>query len=1172
MGIRMCFHPSTEQPQLRLIWRSDSQIASQAFQLTRALESALQAVFLTPNIEVRNLSLFNIWDHQQILEWNSHYPEKTDCLIYELFKDQVDARPDAPAVSAWDGELTYRELGRLSTRLAGTLQNEFGVASEKIVVLCFEKSVWAIVAMLAVVKAGGAFLHVDPQHPAARQRAMVDTTAARLVLCSENTHSLVMESDLGCHLMVIDRKTFSAELDHAQQETAVSCQGISPENAAYVVCTSGSTGTPKAILVEHASLSTSVKAQADAMGIMPESRVLQYAAYTFDVSVGDIFTALTHGACVCIPSDWERSHDLSGAINRLKVNQACLTSTVASILTPSEVPSLKQLTLGGEPATQQCVNIWSEKVVLRNVYGPAECTIWCVIQPELSAHTPVSNIGHGIGSRTWIVHPENHDRLMPVGGVGELLIEGPLVARGYLNDLAKTDEVFLSKPPSWLASFGPTPCETRFYKTGDLARYGTEGTLLFEGRKDTQVKLRGQRIELSEIEYRLHQALSDQVAVAVELGSPRDSNASVLAAFITWDQGLDLQNVATLTPNARRQFKDLVSDIRIPIEKALPVYMMPSLFIPVQTLPLTISGKLDRKALRTFCTQYSHDFLINFDDVNPGLKSDEASDVDSALVDISSPAEEGLLRLWAQVLEKKIESIGRSDNFLSLGGDSLAAMRLVNIAARDLRLTLTVADVFKSPILSEQAALLRPLVQTKHVAPFELMMNDDVPIQELVQSAAKQCELASEKVEDIYPCAPYQEEMMRDSLDTERTQMGQEVIQLSDDLDIPRYMSACARIFQRFPILRTRIVEDSGRLLQVVVQEDLPWQRPASIAEYLEADTQERPALGRPLVRWAITSDETHLILTMHHSIFDGISLGQILGSIYAVYQSIPLPPVNLTFATLLGKIHQSQGGLSDDSNQFWQTYLSLAPGFNEPSPSEIKSGRLPYANSGIQRLVTFQAGAVPALQQHGLTEASLVRAAWACTLAKHHGSPESDVIFGTILTGRNIHLPGVDALVAPALAHTPIRVRMSSLQEENPAQFLAEIQDEATAMIPFEHDGMERIRAIDDEVRAACDKIETLLVIQPIPEGLTLDSKSPFPGPILSGPRVEAREMRHFHWYGLLVECTLLPTNGFFVRMCFDDSLYSPESVEGLLDDYAQAVGELAGGLTEVHSSEITR
>ncbi|KAB8263611.1 hypothetical protein BDV32DRAFT_146425 [Aspergillus pseudonomiae] len=1173
MGTIIYFYPSDEQPRLHISWNPDLVSSGHAFHLTRSLEHALQTIFLAPNVDIRDVNLFGIWDHQQLLQWNSYCPDPVDRLVQEMFQDVVAATPEASAVAAWDGELNYRELDRLSSRLAGVLQSDFGVVSETIVALCFEKSVWAIVAMLAVVKAGGAFLHIDPQHPPARHQAMIKSTASKLFLCSEQTRDKVVRSVPDCPSLVIHREMFAAQPDHAQQDTVISSGNLGPTNAAYVVCTSGSTGTPKAIVVEHVSLCSSVTAQAKAMDITAGSRVLQYAAYTFDVSIGDIFAALTHGACICIPSNWERAHDLSGAINRLGVNQACLTSTVASLLTPVEVPKLKKLTLGGEPATQHCINMWVEKVALKNIYGPAECTVWCIIQPDVSSGTAVSNIGHAIGARAWIVHPENHDRLMPIGAVGELLIEGPLVARGYLNDPVKTNAVFLAQPPIWLASFGPPPPRSRFYKTGDLARYGPGGALLFEGRKDTQVKLRGQRIELGEVEYRLHQALSDlSSSAAVELVHPKESTAPLLCAFITWDEGIDLDLQpakpplsACLTPTARKRFNHMVSLLQTEMERTLPAYMIPGLCFPVHKLPLTTSGKLDRKALRYFCTQHSLAFLSTFENKNVNSPTDGATDSFAAPLETVSPAESTLAQLWAQVLGMKTDSISRKDNFLSLGGDSLAAMRLVNRAARDAQLTLTVADVFKCPVLADQASLVRPLVQTRNLVPFELMAPGDLQIEDLVAYVAEKCGVLHDQVEDIYPCTPLQDEMMRDSLSGDRTQMGQEVILLAEDLDLPRYLSACARVFQRFPILRTRFVQHSDRLIQVVIRETLSWQRPESLAAYVEADAKEAPALNKPLTRWALTSDSTHCILTMHHSIFDGISLGHILGAIYAVYQSIPLPPDSVSFAAFLAQINEHPSDLSDESKQFWRSYLRPSPGSGDLPLPIVDSTYRPCANCGTQRLVTFQSGVVPALQQHGLTEATLIRGAWACTLAQlQTSSTPSDVVFGTILTGRNLHLPGVDALVAPTLTHAPIRIRMSAASNEKPASFLARVQADATAMIPFEHDGMDRIRAIDAQVRAVCDEMQTLLVIQPIPEGLTSASTSPFPGPILSGPRVEAREMRHFHWYGLLVECTLLPTNGFFVRMCYDDKLFSSEDVEKLLDDYSQALHELGGGLTE--------
>ncbi|KAF1828305.1 acetyl-CoA synthetase-like protein [Decorospora gaudefroyi] len=415
----------------------------------QSLGRALDTVFLSPDKPLSQVNLFSLLDHQKLLQWNKKYPESVDRLVHEMFEDMVAAKPQATAVAAWDSEVTYQQLDRLTMRLAIKLQT-MHVEAETIVALCFEKSVWAIVAMLGVLRAGAAFLHIDPKHPTARQQAMISTTAARIILCSEKTCGIVS----GCGPEIISLDALPSPIN------------LGPRNAAYIVSTSGSTGIPKSIVLEHASLCTSVTAQAEAMAVNVESRILQYAAYTFDVSVGDIFTALTHGACVCVPSEWERAQDLAGAINHLEVNQACLTSTVASLLTPTDVPKLKKLTLGGEPASKQCIELWSGKVALKNVYGPAECTVWCVIQQNASSEIPASNIGRGIGARTWIVHPENHNQLMPVGAVGELLIEGPLVARRYINDPERSVAVFLERSPSWLASFGPAAISKSILQDG----------------------------------------------------------------------------------------------------------------------------------------------------------------------------------------------------------------------------------------------------------------------------------------------------------------------------------------------------------------------------------------------------------------------------------------------------------------------------------------------------------------------------------------------------------------------------------------------------------------------------------------------------------------------------------------------------------------------------------
>ncbi|KAM0716215.1 hypothetical protein Q7P37_007660 [Cladosporium fusiforme] len=1123
-------------------------------------------------------------DYQTLSQWAPKPPQPVERLTHDMISDIATQTPNAPAICAWDGSMTYRQLDRLSERLAIQLQQQIlplPLQPDSIVALCFEKSLWAIVAMLGVLRAGAAFMHIDPKHPPARQQILLESVGARSLLCSEQTRDVVARCSSGSGIpesscLVIGVKTFAKEPDHKPRARKLPvARNLQPSNAAYVVCTSGSTGTPKAIVVEHVSLSTSVAAQAKAMAVSPDSRVLQYAAYTFDVSVGDIFTALTQGACVCVPSEVQRIQDLAGAINSLQVNQACLTSTVASLMAPADVPNLRKLTLGGEPATKQCIDLWSGKVELKNVYGPAECTIWCVIQPNACSDVPAANIGHGIGARTWIVHPDDHHQLMPVGSVGELLIEGPLVARGYLNDPEKTAAVFLEEPPRWLAAFGPLLSRARLYKTGDLARLDDDGALLFEGRKDTQVKLRGQRIELGEIEYRIQQGFLPGPAppVAVELVKPRDSSAPLLAAFIPWNGGFEVcleQSAVSriLDLDARNHFRGTVSLVRANIERTLPPYMMPGLFVPVQKLPLSTSGKLDRKMLRQYCAQRDRTFLSASESPNP-VRDGVAQSDDSE--EILNPAQKTLAQLWAQILSRAPESISPMDSFLALGGDSLAAMRLVNLAAREAQLTLTVANIFEHPVLADQARQLRPLQKTKHSAPFELMEGGEASSEDVITFIAQQCGVHHDQIEDILTCTPLQEEMMRDSLSGDRTQLGQEVVQLSEDLDLARFTEACASVFSHFPILRTRFVQYSGKMFQVIVREDLSWQRPTSLAEYTKMDSAEHPALGKPLVRWALTADKMYFIWTLHHAMFDGITLGNIQGAIYAHYQSIPMPPPTVSFATFLAHLEDQSSPLSEKSQCFWRSYLTRSDHGDLALTAGMQRSERPRANCGAQRLVQFASGAVSALQCHGLTEATLVRGAWACTLAKlqqsQTASATSDVIFGTMLTGRNFHLPGVDVLAAPSLTHVPIRIRVmeGALEGQPSLQFLAKVQADATAMISFEHDGMKRIQSMDDQVRGVCDRIQTLLVIQPIPEGLASASSSPFPGTILSGPRVEAKEMGHFHWYGLLVECTLLPTEGFFVRMSFDDKLFTAEGVEGLLDDYSEALHALARGLTVI-------
>ena len=299
---------------------------------------------------------------------------------------------------------------------------------------------------------------------------------------------------------------------------APACTTVQPSSPAFVIFTSGSTGRPKGVVLEHGAMTTSANAHGANLGIGPESRFLQFASYTFDNSLEEMFTTLQRGGCVCVPSEEQRMNDLLQAIASLEANFMDLTPTVAALLDPRDVPSIKSLALGGEALTKAVVDQWCQHVRLHGQYGPSEASINSAWKDFKTGGEP-TNIGRAIGSVSWLVDPENRNRLVPIGCKGELLIEGPILARGYLNDAEKTASVFI-EGPAW-AKTGATP--RRFYCTGDLVHYTSEGEMMYLGRKDSQVKV----CTVSFAIVAVHDAITARRfcvgAVGPDVGCPRGS-------------------------------------------------------------------------------------------------------------------------------------------------------------------------------------------------------------------------------------------------------------------------------------------------------------------------------------------------------------------------------------------------------------------------------------------------------------------------------------------------------------------------------------------------------------------------------------------------------------------------------------------------------------------------
>ncbi|KAJ8611719.1 hypothetical protein MRB53_037830 [Persea americana] len=463
---------------------------------------------------IGNIVTVSSSDVATLWKWNETLPEYLPECVHKRVEKQAREKPDFQAICSYDRDFTYRELDQTAQKLANYLVS-LGVGPEVLVPLCFSKSSWAIVSMLAVLKAGGACVSVSPAYPAARMGLILDDTEAIIVLCSPEHQNLFAI-----------RPVASLAIDEGFMD---SCPSVEPDlrtlptdtDPAFVVYTSGSTGKPKGVVVEHGAMCTSARDHGAAFGIGHGSRAIQFANYTFDASIQDIFTSLQRGGTVCVLSEEERLNGLAQAINDRRANYAELTPTVAALLNPADVPGLRYMSVGGESLNQQVVDMWGPALRLLNTWGPSEASIDASCSEPLAKGSRPSNIGKAVGCRLWIVNPQDHDALSPIGVTGEMLIEGHILARGYLNDIEKTDAVFIENPRFME---GRVNGLCRMYKTGDLAYYAPDGSIEFVGRKagrdwvimtkylcwqDNQVKLNGQRFELGEVEHHLEAQATD---------------------------------------------------------------------------------------------------------------------------------------------------------------------------------------------------------------------------------------------------------------------------------------------------------------------------------------------------------------------------------------------------------------------------------------------------------------------------------------------------------------------------------------------------------------------------------------------------------------------------------------------------------------------------------------
>ncbi|PSM49201.1 non-ribosomal peptide synthetase [Chroococcidiopsis sp. CCALA 051] len=531
--------------------------ASTIARMLAHFQALLEGIVTNPDTRIANLPLLSAAEyHQLLVAWNQTSCDYPDLCIHQLFQAQAARMPDATAVVFADEQLTYQELDRRANQLAQYLQ-QLGVTSESLVGICLDRSLEMVIGILGIWKAGGAYIPLDPNYPSDRLKFMLDDTQVAIVLTQSSLAPLFQESwgnrtepgneepelapvfqeSWGDRLICLDTdwKTIATYDDETPNSN------VTANNLAYVIYTSGSTGKPKGVLVEHRGLCNVVQAQIQVFKLQPKNRILQFSSLNFDASVFEMLLAFGVGASLYIPPKTARlpGAELVQFLQDKAIDTTILPPAVLAILPTAELPTLQTVISGGEAVKHEIVQQWAVGRRFFNAYGPTEATIWATVA-QLSATDNNDNkpsIGRPI-SNTQIYLLDSHLQPVPIGIVGELYISGDGLARGYLNRPQLTDERFVclgsreqgagsreareqrEKKPNYQLPITnyQLPITDRLYKTGDLARYLSDGNLEFVDRIDNQVKIRGFRIELGEIETLLlqHPTVRETVAIAHE--------------------------------------------------------------------------------------------------------------------------------------------------------------------------------------------------------------------------------------------------------------------------------------------------------------------------------------------------------------------------------------------------------------------------------------------------------------------------------------------------------------------------------------------------------------------------------------------------------------------------------------------------------------------------------
>ena len=971
---RLRLNPDWDKDTVVMLWEYNSDLFDEASvqRIVKHYLQVLESVVRAPQHGLGQVCLLTEPERHQVLyEWNDTAAElPREEYLHELFEAQVRRTPKAVAVVFEERTLSYGELNRQANQLAHYLR-KLGVKPDVRVGICVERGVEMVVGVLGIWKAGGAYVPLDPGYPVERLQFMLEDSAPAVLLTQGHLQGLFLNKQES--LAVIDL----AGKDEPWKEEAESNPervdvGLTAKHLAYVIYTSGSTGRPKGVMVEHRGVCNLalalVLAQTRMCCVETDSRVLQFASFSFDACVSEIVMTLCRGAGLYVVRRETvlAEKALREAIGGYGITHVTLPPAMLAVWSgDAGLETVRTLVVAGESLSNGLAKRWARGRELINAYGPTEATV-CVtvyrweekqewgekgMRGNASIGRPLAN------SRIYIL--DGQQQAVPVGVRGELYIGGVQVARGYLGRAELTAERFV--PDAFGGEVGG-----RLYRTGDVGKWLGDGTIEFVGRNDDQVKLRGYRIELGEIEARLveHAGVRDAVVIARE------------------DVAGDKRLVAYYTPaktEGLNEIKLSAEVLRTHLAARLPEYMVPAAYVQLESLPLTPNGKVDRKSLPVpEGTAYAM----------RGYETPQG-EIETLLAGI-----------WAEVL--KIEKVGRHDNFFDLGGHSLLAVRVISRIRQELMVEVAIRDVFAHPVLKDFAGRVERTGRAVLAAIVPVERGERIPLSYAQQRLWFLAQM--EGVSRAYHIS-----------------LG---LQLKGALDRAALRRALDRIVERHEALRTTFIHADGDPVQHIgsragssfhlLEHDLRESEDTqgelqSLIEMEgrgEFDLQTGPLIRGRLIREA--ENQHALLITMHHIVSDGWSVGVLkdeLSTLYSAFvrgESDPLPGLSVQYADYAVWQRQwMEGAVLQDQADYWKKELVGAPAVLEIPADHGRPAEQDYAGGWVEVMLEEELtkGLQELSRRQGTTLYTTLLASWAALLGRLSG--QGEVVIGSPVANR---------------------------------------------------------------------------------------------------------------------------------------------------------------------------